>query len=125
MSRMQGLVISPGVGETSATKSDDVRDAQGEHGTGEPVQRSEVNFVRKSKRDGRTMEHEKDPADVTDSRHHDNARQVGEARPQARREASTNSFVHVAHVGPQPLRPEDLLASLVYEIKSASDTALR
>ena len=122
MSRMQGLVISPGVGVTSATKSDDVRDAQGAHRTGEPVQRSEVNFVRKSKRDGRTMEHEKDPADVTDSRHHDNARQMGEARPQGvgKLQPTASSMWR-----PQPLGPEDLLASLVYEIKSASDTALR
>ena len=53
------------------------------------------------------------------------ARKEGEARPQACRKASSNSFVHEAHIVPQPLGPEDLYATLVYEIKAASDTAVR
>ena len=71
------------------------------------------------------MEHEKGPADAPALGNSDNARQDGEARPQACGETSPNSFVHETHAVPQPLGPEDVFASLIYEIKSASGTAFR
>ena len=68
---------------------------------------------------------EQGPADATDSGHHENACQDEEARPQACRETSKNSFVHETHAVPQPPGPKDVFASLLYEIKSALDTAFR
>ena len=71
------------------------------------------------------MEHEKAPADAPALGNHGNARQDEEARPQACGETSQNSFVHETHAVAQPLGPEDVFASLIYEIKSASGTAFR
>ena len=122
MSRMQGLMIpAPGGGEASATKFGDVNDTQGAHGAEQPVRKSEADFVLQSAGIGRTMEHEKGPADATDSGYHENDRQDGEARTKACGETDKNSFVHEAHAIPQ----RGLFTSLVYKIKSFSNTAFR
>ena len=118
---MQGLVIPPGGGVASATNLCDVQDIQGAHGAEQPMQRSEADFVRPRAGDGRAMEHERGPADAPALGNYDNVRQDGEARPQACGETSPNSFVHETHAVPQPLAPEDVFASLIYEIKSASE----
>ena len=117
---MQGLVIPPGGGVASATNLCDVQETQGAHGA---MQRSEADVVRPRDGEGRPMAHEKGPADAPALGNYDNARQDGEARPQACGETSPNSFVHETHAVPQPLGPEAVFASLIYEIKSASSTA--
>ena len=78
----------------SATRSGNVRDAQGVHGSGQTVRRSMANYVRQSTGDKRTMKHEKGSVDATDSGHHESARKEKEARQQAWWEAPNNSFVN-------------------------------
>ena len=89
------------------------------------MQRSEADFVRPRAGDGRPMKHEKSPADAPALGNYDNTRQEGEVLPQACGETSQNSFVHETHAVPQPLGPEKVFASLIYEIKSALSTAFR